>query len=118
MWEAHQRFGKLKWSKLFQPAIELAKNGIPLNSYVHKHMRSQYELMDKELKSTFTNPVSGHMKEIGDLIKMPALAETLQRIANEGVDTFYRGSLRDDILADLEEIGKVLLNSLKDSVLV
>jgi gamma-glutamyltranspeptidase/glutathione hydrolase/leukotriene-C4 hydrolase len=27
-WEAHQKFGKLAWARLFEPTIELCKNGM------------------------------------------------------------------------------------------
>lgn len=109
LWEAHQKFGKLKWSRLIQPAIELAEKGIPLNSYVHWLLKKQFDnVMTGELKALFTDEQTGQMKKVGDLVKMPTLAGTFRRIADEGMDTFYRGSLRDDILADLEEIGKFI----------
>ena len=57
----------------------------------------------------FTDQVTGEIKKVGDRVTIPALAETYRRIAKEGADTFYNGSLRDDIIADLEDIGKVTL---------
>ena len=53
----------------------------------------------------FTDQVTGEIKKAGDRVTIPALAETYRRIAKEGADTFYNGSLRDDIIADLEDIG-------------
>lgn len=45
------------------------------------------------------------MKKAGDTVVFPELAETYRTIASEGVDSFYRGTLRDKIVADLEELG-------------
>ena len=36
----------------------------------------------------------------------PKLAKTLRTIAEEGGDTFYNGKLSEDILADLEDVGR------------
>ena len=51
---------------------------------------------------------NGETFEEGEIIKMPQLAQTLRRIAAEGGDSFYRGRLARDIMADLTEAGKVL----------
>lgn len=45
------------------------------------------------------------MKE-GDVAKFSQLAQTYRKVAAEGAHTFYNGSLKDDILADLRDIGK------------
>lgn len=47
------------------------------------------------------------MKTAGDTVVMEKLAETYRRIAQEGKDTFYNGSLKDDIAADLSDIGTI-----------
>ena len=41
----------------------------------------------------------------GDMVKLPKLADTLERIANEGAYTFYNGSLAQDIVDDIRDIG-------------
>ena len=50
----------------------------------------------------FTND-DGSLKKEGEIIRRPQLANTFRKIAAEGADTFYNGSLAKDIIADLEE---------------
>ena len=47
----------------------------------------------------------GRPLAVGDRLKQPALAETLRRLARDGLDGFYRGALARDIAADLEAAG-------------
>ena len=47
----------------------------------------------------------GRPLSAGDRLRQPALAETLRRLAHEGLDGFYRGALARDIAADLEAAG-------------
>ena len=58
-------------------------------------------------RGIFTNSETGQIKNVGETVAFPTLAETYRKIAKEGVDTFYNGSLRDDIIADLEELGNL-----------
>ena len=44
----------------------------------------------------------------GDLLRQPALADTLQRLADAGLDDFYRGELAERMAADLERLGSPL----------
>lgn len=43
----------------------------------------------------------------GDTARFPQLAETYRRIAAGGAEIFYNGTLRDDILSDLQDIGEL-----------
>ena len=47
-WEAHQRFGKLDWRTLFQPAIKLCKEGSIINSYLAEHIKNKEHFIKKE----------------------------------------------------------------------
>ena len=59
-------------------------------------------------RAIFTNPKTGKIVKAGDKIKFLKLAETYRRIANGGKETFYNGTLRDDIMADLNELGEIV----------
>ena len=48
----------------------------------------------------------GSFKRAGDIAKNEALAETLQRIAENGAQEFYNGEIAKDIVADLQAMGK------------
>ena len=58
-------------------------------------------------REIFTDPSTGEKKIVGDTVTIPTLAETYKKIAKEGVNTFYNGSLRDDLIADLKELGNL-----------
>ena len=55
----------------------------------------------------FTNPETGEAYKTGELMKRPALAETLRTIA-KSEDGFYRGDLAKAIVEDLQKIGAVI----------
>lgn len=48
---------------------------------------------------------NGNVLQTGDLLVQPKLARTLRRIAEEGAQTFYNGSLAQDILKEINEAG-------------
>jgi len=61
----------------------------------------------KYYRAIFTDSETGEVKKEGDTVVFTKLAETYRRIAAGGPETFYNGSLRDDIVADLEELGDI-----------
>jgi gamma-glutamyltranspeptidase/glutathione hydrolase/leukotriene-C4 hydrolase len=57
---AHKRFGVLSWKKLFEPSIELARNGWKVDAVLAKKIESfkKYILKDPVLKSIMVRLVS------------------------------------------------------------
>ena len=111
LWEAHQKFGKLKWSELLTPAIGYAQNGF-------KIAQKQYQYRDdaQGLFKTATNfnDYFGSMK-VGELFKQPELAQTLERIADKGVSEFYQGKTADLLVAQMQaDKGLISKDDLKD----
>ncbi len=96
--EAHKKFGKLPWSQLFTPAIELAKNGFPMNQRLKKltnhidYLKSFPETSKLYLKK------NGKEYQIGEIIKNPQFAKTLETIAKEGSKAFYEGKIAKRIV--------------------
>jgi gamma-glutamyltranspeptidase/glutathione hydrolase len=89
---AHQRFGSLPWEDLLQPAIDLARDGMPISWYLHdsfKRMNRWWEQYPGSA-SVFLKE-DGSFYQPGDTWKQPDLAATLERIQNDGKDGFYKG---------------------------
>lgn len=56
----------------------------------------------------FVDPATGNVYQEGDILKRPALASTLREIAANGADTFYKGSVADKMVADLQRRGSII----------
>ena len=97
-WEAHQRFGSLPWADLLQPAVRIADEGFEVPEKLGGGMLTRLERY--EGKTNFGD-YFGTMAS-GEPHKQPELAATLRRIAENGVDEFYRGETAELIVAEME----------------
>jgi gamma-glutamyltranspeptidase / glutathione hydrolase len=90
MARVHQRWGKLPWSRLFQPAIKLAGE-YTVSRSMNRYMRDVQPLWKDfpEARALFWD--GDTPKAVGATVKNPALANLLTRIATEGPDAFYTG---------------------------
>ena len=89
----HQRFGRLPWHDLFTEAITFARDGFAATPH-YCHLTGEYRAtLDLDLRGTATFLVDGDAPPVGAPIMQPDLARTLEEIASEGAETFYRGPL-------------------------
>ena len=98
--EAHKRHGRLPWAKLFAPAIALAKDGWVLTERGRDYLE-RYEaraIHDPVGKALFYDQ-SGAPLPVGTLVRNPALATTLERIALQGPSAFYEGPFAGELAA-------------------
>ncbi|XP_070557425.1 glutathione hydrolase 1 proenzyme-like [Ptychodera flava] len=105
-WLAHQRYGKLPWVDLFQPAIRLASEGITIGSALKNAIEKKKDKIAQlqPLKNLLINE-SGEVYRARHRMVRPKYAQTLRRIATGGIDSFYRGQLAEDVVADIQEAG-------------
>ncbi len=100
---AHQKFGKLPWKTLVEPAIVLADKGYTLDKHhadaLNKLLASSKNLA--EFQRVFAKP-DGSAWKPGDRHVQPDLAKTLRLIAEKGPDTFYRGAIADLLVAEMK----------------
>lgn len=91
LWLAHQRFGKLPWPALVEPAIELARSGFVLAERQSKLIAWSLGALkaDPVARSLFTD--GGKAKKPGARVVQPDLARTLERIRDRGPSGFYEG---------------------------
>jgi Gamma-glutamyltransferase len=86
-WKAHQRFGKLPWKELVNPAIKLAEEGfLPAKILVDDIQSMKDWFKDKTNFSKYFLSINA-----SENFKQPELANTLRRIAKFGADDYYSG---------------------------
>jgi len=97
-WEAHRRFGSLPWRDLVMPAVKLAEAGFEVPEHLGGGMLTELERYEGRTNFGiyFGNMTSGKVH------KQPELAATLERIAESGVDDFYKGETARLIVAEME----------------
>lgn len=106
---AHQRFGRLPWERLVQPAVDLARDGIT----VSKDLAQQLHFYKARLCRFATScdyffKSGGQPYGFGDHFVQSDLADTLQLVAQQGADAFYRGEIADKIVAEMERGGGLI----------
>jgi gamma-glutamyltranspeptidase/glutathione hydrolase len=109
IFEVHSKFGSLPIEELFQPAIDLAKNGIIVtkkqSNRIKRH-QNYFKLVNKE-KILFQEKINQ-----GDILKFPKLANTLDRIMKNGRDEFYKGETAKKLVNFISDNNGII--SLKD----
>jgi gamma-glutamyltranspeptidase/glutathione hydrolase len=103
----HKKSGKLKWSELFEPALEIAGKGVrltgELNSIVNENLK---RLNDIGLETFQDN--EGKQIQPGDIFKQDGLRAALEIVKTKGADGFYKGEVAKDIVSSLGTQGGVL----------
>jgi len=103
---AHQKFGRLPWKKLLQPAIKQARDGIVVSYDLAEFLRSrQTHLCRNAAACGYYYKPDGSTYEAGDLFVQADLAATLELIAEEGPDAFYKGEIAGLIVKEMNRGG-------------
>ena len=107
----HQKFGRLKWKKLFKSAIKLATKGYPLTQRTSDQVAFVLSLntscderlffRDPKAFEYFANP-NCTAKSAGTLIINPDYAATMKTLAGHGADGFYSGKIAENIVAAVQ----------------
>ncbi|MEY4139934.1 MAG: hypothetical protein RLZZ371_2116, partial [Pseudomonadota bacterium] len=95
---AHQAHGKLPWARLFDPAIRLAEEGFAVSPRLATLLQNEQHLHKDATAATFFYP-NGQPLQAGTLLKNPAYAEVLRKIAREGARGLMEGSVAQAVVA-------------------
>ena len=110
LFEVHQKFGKLPMAELIQPAIDLARNGVVITPLqADFYMGKNVEQIKKA--NNYVTPFENGWKA-GERFKYEELAQTLERIRDNGRAEFYEGETAKRIVSYVQELGGIL--SLED----
>lgn len=95
---SHKKFGKLPWKALFTPAISLATDGFILSPRLHTLLVEMPKVaVNPEITAYFFSDEKTP-KPVGTLLKNPAYAAALSKIAAKGSAVFYKGDIANDIV--------------------
>jgi len=104
----HREYGTLAWAELCTEAIRLAREGFGATPN-YRHFAGEYLAtiqVDRRSIATFLR--DGAPPPVGTLIVQPDLARTLEEIAADGAETFYRGALARRLATALPECGTLV----------
>ena len=88
--------------------IQYAKEGVLINQFQHYDYKLLEKIfrIDPKARSIFFK--DDKLKDIGDSLKMPGLADFLGYMAKEGKDAFYKGEISGKIIKDYHQGGGYL----------
>jgi len=100
---ALKRHGTISLEQALSPAIKLAREGFEVPRRFTDGLEQARERLERwpATKATFYNE-DGSAPQPGTLFKQPALADTLQRIANQGPEGFYEGETARLIVEEMQ----------------
>ncbi|WP_282268822.1 gamma-glutamyltransferase [Stenotrophomonas sp. PS02298] len=97
--------GKLPLGDSLAPAIRVATDGFPVYARMARGYASRREVMDRYPGTREVYLRNGKPIAEGDIFKQPELAHTLQLLAANGFDGFYRGETGRKLLAGVKQAG-------------
>lgn len=106
---AHRRYGKLPWARLFEPNIALARDGFIVTKKLSMTITKFKDILSRSpgMRKTYFRS-DGTPKQPGDTIFRPELAETLEKIANNGEKAFYEGEIAQSLVQTVREAGGIM----------
>lgn len=100
MVKAHERYGRLDWATLLQPAIRLAQQGFAITDMQAGELNRNKEGFEK-FNPEGTALVKAAEWVAGDTLVQPELAHTLTLVSRQGRAGFYEGETADRIIEEM-----------------
>lgn len=106
--ELHGRYGRLPMGQLLAPTIDYARNGFPVSEVIAHYFAMNEARIGHYPGFAETFMPRGHTPRKGEMFKNPRLANTLEQIAKDGRDAFYKGDIARRIDAYMTEHGGLM----------
>jgi len=103
----HASLGTQPWAGLCQPAIQQAQEGFCATHH-YRHFAAEVRgvlAADRRSHAVFLGGLATGEPGLGSVLRQPDLARTLEEIAADGAETFYRGRLAKRLVTAMRESG-------------
>jgi gamma-glutamyltranspeptidase/glutathione hydrolase len=106
-WDAmSSAYGQLEWRQLFDPAIQLAKEGFPVSERLAFWIDRAFQDFPEHAQRIFGK--NGAPIKEGEILLQTDLAHSFQQLQEKGRAYFYEGELAQIIAATMKEKGSFL----------
>ena len=102
---ALEKYGTLSLSQILTPVISLARKGYEITTLQHEIQRRELKALKRRNAGTFFLREGERPYPVGSIFKQPLLADTLQQLADDGVEAFYTGKIAELIHEDMRKNG-------------
>lgn len=102
-----ETYGALPLSQNLAPAIRLARDGYPVYSRLHRGLQARQSVLRRSPAASAIFLIDGEVPELGHVIVQPALAGTLERLAEEGHSGFYSGPVAEALVTGARSGGGI-----------
>lgn len=99
---ALDKYGTMSREEVMAPAIQLARNGFIADKRLADSIKNNYDILSQnpDFADIYLN--NGKPMKEGDIIKNKLLADTLEKLAEQGMEGFYKGELAGEIVNGLQ----------------
>jgi gamma-glutamyltranspeptidase len=104
---AQERFGKLPLAKSLASAISYARDGYPVSAGQARFTTATADILARDERSARTFMPSGSIPKAGEMMSFPALARTMESVAEFGRAGFYSGPVAAEIVKSLNAAGGI-----------
>jgi len=102
------RLGTKKFSEVLEPAIRYASEGFPVPEWDAAYWNLNEGVVKTDANAAATFLVNGRAPRVGEVFRNPDLARSLELIAKDGRDGFYKGGIAQGIVATESKMGGVM----------
>jgi gamma-glutamyltranspeptidase/glutathione hydrolase len=102
LFAVHNKFGSLAIAEILAPVIALAKKGVVVTDFQAKSLADYRATF---IETNGSNSLFSQEYKVGDTIKYPALAHTLQKVSDNGRNEFYKGETAQKLINFLKNKG-------------
>ncbi len=104
-YQLNRDHGVLPLAAVLEPAIHYAREGFPVSSRVRHDWHNSTAHLSRDENTAAAYLVDGEAPAVGQLHRLPAMADSLELIAREGRAGFYNGALAESMAAYLQQQG-------------
>jgi len=104
-WEATvEELGTMRLSETLQPAIHYATEGYPVTEVISSQWQHGEEIFtDENARDAYL--FDGEAPDVGEVVTLPKLGESLRKVAQQGADVVYEGEIAEAIAEEVQQHG-------------